>query len=361
MVDTTLARGMVPRAPIAIDTVFSPGDAERFWRNVCDNGPFPALQQRQVMQSSVEMAAITGEPVTAEMLDDALAGRTRTLPISASFRAYWARAGAALRDDTAWLLAYERFVAAARQLFGPQATVRPDEIYVNAQVPQTVRTGSSHVDIPKFRGMGRREYPVWLLTTMRRSQLFERWRIPVATVVAWFYDGPGGTYTYWPEGPLAPPRQTRHPFTNTAVVGENDTMFHRGDSVGPAGAVAPRGLTTDCVLAPADAAGERWQIRDGARALGDYPRRDVRVVLSWSAEVCVDEYARRTVDEHLDDLDVSTVIDTVLRDLDDRGLHVHKSDDYLHDPRFIAQCARAYSIVPTVFPTREETLAISVR
>jgi hypothetical protein len=223
-----------------------------------------------------------------------------------------------------------------------------------------VRVGSCHVDIPKFRGMGRREYPVWLLTTMRRSGLFDRWRIPVATAVCWFYEGPGGTYAYWPDGPDGAPRQTAHPFANTAVVGENDTMFHRGDAAGAPDSVAPVGVTLDSELAPRDHA-TRWVIRDDDRDLAEYAAPEVRFALSWSAEVYVDDDARRVADEHLDDLALDTVLDSFWADLGTRGMAVAPSPDPLHDIGFIAALARAYRVVPTVFPTGAETDAVRER
>ena len=348
---------MEPRPPLALAPVFD--DPDVFSRLVRDNGPFPSLQQR-VMQSAVESAAITSEWVTDEMIADARAGGSKSIAISASYRSYWARLGQPLRDDTAWLLEYDRFFAAACQLFDDDAVVvRPDEIYVNVQVPQRTRFGSAHVDIPKFRGMGRREYPVWLLTTMRRSELFERWRVPVATAVCWFYDGPGGTYTYWPDGPYAAPRQTIHPFSNTAVVGENDTMFHRGDGFAPPGEAGPQGLTLDCVCEPVDHDARTWQIRDGDRVLARYDAAQVRVALSWSAEVYVDDAARRVADEHLDDLDLETVVDTFVADLHARDHDIARPADPRRDIDFIALLARTYRVLPTRYPTPEETDAVA--
>jgi hypothetical protein len=333
-------------------------DPSAFFDLVHTNGPFPSLQQR-VMQSAVESAAITSEWVTDEMIADARAGGTKSITISASYRAYWARLGRPLRHDASWLIDYERFSDAARRLFDDdRVVVRPDEIYVNVQVPQPTRAGSAHVDIPKFRGMGRREYPVWLLTTMRRSGLFEHWRVPVATAVCWFYDGPGGTYTYWPDGPTAPPSRTAHPFTNTAVVGENDTMFHRGDGFARSGEEAPEGLTLDCICEPIDG-GRAWQIREGERVLARYDGARVRVALSWSAEVYIDESSRRVADEHLDDLDLDTVVDTFVADLRRRSHPVDRPDDALHDIDFIALLARNYRVMPTQYPTADETAAVA--
>lgn len=347
---------MKPRRPLDLAPVFD--DPTDFTRLVHTNGPFPSLQQR-VMQSAVESAAITSEWVTDAMIADTRAGGSKSIAISASYRSYWARLGQPLRADAAWLVEYERFFDAARRLYDDERIViRPDEIYVNVQVPQATRFGSAHVDIPKFRGMGRREYPVWLLTTMRRSELFERWRVPVATAVCWFYDGPGGTYTYWPDGPHSEPRQTTHPFANTAVVGENDTMFHRGDGFAAPGERAPDGLTLDCVCEPIDD-GRAWQVREGDRVLAVYDAARVRVALSWSAEVYVDEHARRIADDHVDDLDLATVVDTFVADLRRRGHAVDRPFDPRHDIDFIALLARTYRVLPTQYPTAEETDAVT--
>lgn len=353
----------VPRPPVLLDPVFDSDD--EFWSRVARNGPFPSLQRR-VMQSAVESAAITGEWVTPAMEAESRAGGARSIEVTASYRSYWFQGGKPLRPDAAAVAMHEPFLAAARRLVGSDdAIVRPDEIYVNAQVPQPLRFGSCHVDIPRFRGMGRREYPVWLLTTMRRSGLFDQWRVPVATAVCWFYDGPGGTYTYWPDGPDAPPRQTAQPFSNTAVVGENDTMFHRGDGAGPPDAVAPSGITLDCVLAPPAGAHDprdgEWVIRDGGRVVASYPGAAIRTALSWSAEVYVDADARRIADEHLDDLTLPTVVHAFVADLAARGVRIEPAPDPLHDIGFIAALARTYRVVPAQFPTPDETAAIRAR
>ena len=70
--------------------------------------------------------------------------------------------------------------------------IGPNEIYAHLVCPEPRIAEGAHVDIPNFRGMGRRDYPTWLLVNMRRSGLFDRWHVPVATAVMWFYEGPGG-------------------------------------------------------------------------------------------------------------------------------------------------------------------------
>jgi hypothetical protein len=176
--------------------------------------------------------------------------------------------------------------------------------------------------------------------------------------VCWFYDGPGGTYTYWPGGPYETPCQTVHPFANSAVVGENDTMFHRGDGFAAPGEEAPGGLTLDCVCEPLDD-GRAWQIREGDQVLARYDAARVRVALSWSAEVYVDDDARRTADDHLDDLDLDTVVDTFVADLRARGHAIDRPADPRHDIDFIAMLGRTYRVMPTRYPTADETEAVA--
>jgi hypothetical protein len=359
---TTAIPTLVPRPPLSLAPVFD--DVSRFEQSVIEHAPMPALQG-PVMSSVVELCAITGEWITAEMEAEARAGGTRSIPVNASYRMYWARSGVASSPDLDWVLHHPRFVDAADRLFGGVAAVVPDEVYVNAQPPQAVRVGSAHVDIPKFRGIGRREVPVWLLTCMRRSRLFDRWRVPVATAVCWFYDGPGGTYTYWPDGPLDAPRRTVHPFANTAVVGENDTMFHRGDHVGPPGATRPDGLTLDAVFGPTHDDPSTWTIRShrgvDAAELGRWPRSQVRVALSWSAEVFVDDEAHRLALDHSDDLDVATVVRMLADDLRARGALDHAPDDPLHDVGFVAAVGRTYRVMPRLFPDEAETAEVAAR
>ena len=76
----------------------------------------------------------------------------------------------------------------------------------------------AHLDVPAFRGFTRADYPIWLLKTMMTSGLFERWRTKIATAVSWFYEGPGGDFHYWPDGPDQPGAVESPPFVNVAVV-----------------------------------------------------------------------------------------------------------------------------------------------
>jgi hypothetical protein len=96
------------------------------------------------------------------------------------------------------------FYAAARALYavGGQAVIRPQLVYVNLMLPMAA-PDRGHVDIPAFRGIGRERFPVWLLSAMGHSGLFEAWRIRIATAVSWWSSGSGESSR---TGPTAPGR-----------------------------------------------------------------------------------------------------------------------------------------------------------
>jgi hypothetical protein len=312
------------------------------------------LQSRgQVMKSGLENAVIGGEPISDELVLAAERDASATLTLSPTFRGYWATPDHVV-EGAEWLFHYEPFIAGAQALHGFFNDTATTEIYTHLIVPHRQPNPGSHVDLPSFRGLGRRELPGWLLAIMRRSGLFEHWRIPVATAVCWFYRGAGGTYTCWPDGPQAKPRTTCAPFDNTGLIGENDTMFHRGDPVGSGDLEVPPGLSLGSTLAPSPEDPRRWEIRNDAEILARYPREQVRFALSWSAEVFEDEDAARRADAAEDALDVDTVTDMLRADLERRGVQYAEPDDPRSDHAWIATLARTYRLTPRCEPGRRD-------
>ena len=263
---------------------------------------------------------------------------TNGLDLNPVFRGYWVL-GEPTVEGVDWILDHPKLHAAARRLHDAQI-VRPNEIYAHLVCPEPRVATGAHVDIPNFRGMGRRDYPTWLLVNMRRSGLFDRWHVPVATAVMWFYDGPGGAYEYWADGPDRPAHRTASPYTNKAVVGENDTMFHQGQP--PLRDDPKPRLRLDSTLRSDD--GSQWAIVQGERETRRYARAEIRFALSWSAQVFVDEGAAREADDHVDDLDLETVVVTFLEDLAQRGVEVEPPEDPLHGEDWIATVAETYRI-----------------
>lgn len=240
------------------------------------------------------------------------------------------------------------FDRVARELYGlsDEAVVRQQLVYVNVTLPMPV-VDYGHTDVPAFRGINRREFPIWLLSVMGHSELFEPWRIRIATVVSWWYEGEGGEFTYWPDGPDAAPRVVP-PRTNTAIAGENEIMFHRVEGVGR-DATQGRfdGLTVDAKLV---ADGDEWLVMDAERALARVPFGEARISVSWKAEVFADTAEAEAVDRHSDDLTLEQVCSVFVADLERRGVTAEVADDPLHDSSFIAALSDVYPRSPTVFP-----------
>ena len=323
--------------PIVIDRVLAdPGLVQPLLER---NAPYWPVQR--YFANVEEMQALSEAPVGSAR---ARAAREGPLVVGPVFRGDWAY-DRSLVDGIEPFLHNDAFIEAARRLF-EGTVVRPQIVYANLSLPMPCGDGG-HTDVPAFRGIDRTRYPVWLLVTMGRARLFERWRVPIATAVSWFYEGPGGQFTYWPDGPdVRPVVQPAH--SNTAVVGDNDHMFHRVEAIGDAGDEMVRGLTLDSALRYASDG--QWEVADGGRVLARFPRRQVRVSVSWKAQVFRDAEAARIHDAHRDDIALGQVLETFLDDLRARGITVVPPADPLHDPVFVATLARAYHRTPTVYP-----------
>lgn len=337
-----------PKAPVKLDQVLDdPGLVRRL---TAANAPYPPVQRYFANQQ--EQAALGGPRARHKVEAQATVSDAEGILVAPWFRGDWAYDTPRI-DGVEPLLYNQRFHDAARKVFGA-AIVRPQIVYINLNLPMPYYDGS-HTDIPAFRGVDRTRYPVWLLVTMGRSGLFERWRIRIATAVSWWYEGEGGEFTYWPDGPDAPPRQVP-PATNTAVVGDNDFMFHRVERVGPESVELLEGMTLDSTLEPVAAGdskcSEDWVILDEGRVLTQLPFDAIRISISWKAQVFENEAELRCVDERLDEIDVDRVIDMLIDDLDERGVPVQRPDDPLHDHGFVAALSAVYQIKPTVQPAR---------
>jgi hypothetical protein len=209
-------------------------------------------------------------------------------------------------------LFHEGFVDAARELHG-RPLVAPNIVYANLLVPG--QELAVHTDVPEFRGASRRRFPQWLLVAMLHSGLFDRWRMPIATGVAYFGACRGGEFAFYPDGPEGAPRTlpVKH---DTAVLLDTDAVFHGVDRVfesQPIPAIRPG---TELVFDP-DTGG--WRALADGRTLAAYGRDEVRFSVSWKAYCYEDERERRLVDRHEDDLDLPTILGTLEADLRARG------------------------------------------
>jgi hypothetical protein len=291
-------------------------------------GPFWPLARYAA--SEAERAAVGGDAVGGE-------GGHHTF-VPPWFRQDVAVLGSALVPGAELILHNPHFVAAAHAVYGDEAVVRPTTVYVNV-MGATPFPFVPHLDIPAFRGMTREHHPLWLLKQMQASGLFEDWRVHLATAVSWFWDGPGGAFHYWPDGPEGRHEVEEPPFDNVAIVADNEATFHGVGPVGPDDDPMPMGLT---LAAELRRDGDGWAVVDGGEVRRRYGLEAMRITVSWKADVFADERAAAVADEHRDDLNLGRVIDTFVTDLRARGIGVAVPDDPHHDEAWVATLADAY-------------------
>ncbi|HEV7763220.1 MAG TPA: hypothetical protein VGO78_29620 [Acidimicrobiales bacterium] len=212
----------------------------------------------------------------------------------------------AFRDD-------EGLRAAAQELHGRPVVV-PAIVYANILLPG--QELAVHTDVPEFRGANRRIVPQWLLVVMRHAELFESWRMPIATAIAYFGDAEGGDLAYYPDGPDGP-AAVYAPRHDTAAVLDTDSVFHGVDRV--AGDDAPLGRLKPGMQLHHDG-DRRWSVRDSkGDVTATYGTDDLRYSVSWKAYCFADDAERTAWAEHHDDLSLDRILDTLEDDLRHRG------------------------------------------
>ena len=320
----------VPRPPVVVERVLD--DPELAWRLCETNGPYAHVLMLREFAASLDAyreAARRGSPEAVGVLvEDEL----MTMPI---YRGDWVSSREVHIDGVDAILYNERLIDAASRVFDAEI-VRPLIVYSNLTAPMP--QNRKHTDVPTFRGVERSQYPAWVVSAMAASGLFERWRVKIATAVAWYYDGPNGGFSYWPDGGDAP-EVTIEPPSNYAVVGDNDFMYHRVEAVGDGRAAM---VPIDSLLSYDDA-DARWRITKGDRHFGDFGRDDIRISISWKAECFHDADDARTHDLHLDDTTFDQVLELWRDDCETRGILLPRTADPLGDPAFAAAIADAYA------------------
>jgi len=321
------APGATSLPPIFIEPVL---DDPRIFRDLIErNAPYWPVQRYFTNDAEYRANSGTGQKMI----------------IAPNFRGDWAY-DEPLVDGVEPLLYHAGFAAAAARMFDTPL-VRPQIVYTNLTWQLPFDQGGGHTDVPAFRGVERTRYPIWILNAMGHSRLFEAERVQIATAVAWFYAGPDGGFTYWPDGPDQPPKVHEGAIFNTAVVGDNDRMYHRVRPVGARDKGFLMGMTLDTRLE--HEGGDRWFIADGDRRRAELGYDELRISVSWKAQVFRDEAEQRAYDEHLDDLDIDEVFERFYADLDARGIAFQRSENPLQDPELVDLLARVYVNEPTIF------------
>lgn len=237
---------------------------------------------------------------------------------------------------------HDGFIEAARRLFDTDR-VRPQQVYVNITWQLPFHQGKGHTDVPAFRGVDRTRYPIWFLNVMGRSGLFEEERIRIATAVAWFYRGDDGGFEYWPDGPDRPSRVHQGDTFNTAIVGDNDRMFHRVMPVGRVADGMPSGMTLATRLEHVD--GDLWRIAE-SDVIAEPTWDRLRISVSWKALAFRDRAEERMVDEHTHDLSVEAALARIYADLEARRGSFRVPQNAMEDPDFVDLLSETYVLDP---------------
>ncbi|MDJ0785306.1 MAG: hypothetical protein QNK05_00770 [Myxococcota bacterium] len=319
----------LPRPPIPIDSLLpDPGLVRRL---VEANAPYWPVQR--YFSSAAEYGALSGDREARQMF------------VAPVFRGDWAIGGKPRIEGLEPILHHEGLIDSAGRLFDGEI-VRPFAVYANLTWQLPFHQGGGHTDVPAFRGIDRSRHPIWLLTVMGHSGLFAEEQIRIATAVAWFYEGVGGGFEYWPEGPLGVCCVHEGRIHNTAILGDNDLMYHRVRPTGEPGRGIVQGMSTDSLLHHEGAG--TWRVAEGERELARFEWPALRTSVSWKAYVFADASEARRVDEGRDALTLDAVFERFHADLERRGVPCERPRDPMRDTGFVRLLASTYVQEPTL-------------
>lgn len=320
--------------PQIIDGAYSEDQHARMLAKVRAMGPLKLILAQHFASADEVVATLSGAfPPGVEPTFDMF--------LTPSFRGYFARYGACLYPELEDCFLNSKFLDLARGYWNAQYAI-PENMLFNINGPCHSHD-PAHLDATEFRGINQKNSPIWLMNTMTKSGMFNRWRAKKAQVISWFYKGQiGGGFTYWPEGPQAEPQRIAAPMWNRAVVVENEMMFHRGEPNGPLDQRMPKGLAFETLFEADPAVADGWRLRTGDTVIQTVPAQEMRFLVHWSAQVYADFDDLKTFMEHRDDLSHDQVFDMFIADLRARGLTFEVPTDPLRDKAFIRLLTGVY-------------------
>jgi len=323
--------------PRVLEGVYTGDQHERILDVIKRNGPWPTIMAQHF--TTVEELMATSNAGNA----DKAGSLTLDDVATAHFRGIFGEGSIAFFPEIEDCYYNSRFLQMVRDYWGARYA-RPTLMLFNLCGPH--HSGlNAHLDAVTFRGIRIENSPVWLQNVMGRSGLFRDYLVKMAQVIAWWYRGDNGTFTYWPDGPLGQPKRLEHPLWNKGVVVQNEMMFHRGDPVGRAEERDVPGLKYRSVIGY-DASRDEWAITTDGEVNRRYRPEEMRLLVHWSAEVYADMDEVKKNMDHSDDLTQEMVFTRLLADMRSRGVTVAEPSDPLHDQDFIRALIATYSVAP---------------
>jgi hypothetical protein len=321
--------------PQIIEGAYNEDQHRRLLNVVRDNGPWPLILAHN-FKTPEEVLATGG---SVELPPGVKA--TWDMVLSPVFRGQLARDGVCLYREIEDCFYNLRFLDLVRNYWGAKYA-EPETYLFNIQGPCPVG-GPPHLDGTVFRGMTMENTPLWLLLSMTKSGLFQRWQAKKGQVITWYYKGKiGGGFNCWPDGPHGAPMQINAPMWNRAVVVENEMMLHHGQACGPVSMRKPLGLDITSKFGVDSASADDWQITNGDQVIQHVPADEMRFLVHWGARVYLDYQELKVTLDHSDDLSAEQAINTLIADLRKKGLQFQEPSDPMTDQQFIRLLARTY-------------------
>lgn len=302
-----LRPAMVRSHPVRVDNVFD--DPEAVLRLIVARAPYPTTARFHELGETLGAAAASAPWFKAHLEDQ-------------------------------FLLENPRWIAAARKAFGAKI-VQPLSVALNLNAATPL--GVPHLDLPRFRGFGAPEMPVWLLLNMAHSGLFSDWMVPYASGLCWFNHDANGGFEYWPDGLDAPSVTEHAPMWNRGVVSDNEFMWHRVEAIGTPEEQRQVGalMGYNNTLHALDEGG--WEMRNGSAALMRFSPEKIRISLLWKAHVFTDEAHLASFEDERFDLTLDQVTDIYLADLAARGMPACAPSDAVEDAEWRTLLQRVYA------------------
>jgi hypothetical protein len=298
---------------VLLDPLFSdPTEAEVFERRSEEFGAYRLYAEHEQIQLEIGPTLLPRHDAVRNFLKTRVGTGDTAESVAARtsyFREEYAYGDRVLLEGVESFRDHPGLIDAARHIHD-RPVIEPAIVYANLFLPG--QELAVHTDVPEFRGLNRKLVPQWLLVVMHHSALFDEWRLPIATGIAWFGAPDGGALVYWPAGPdgTAVHNDARH---NTAAVLDTDSVFHGVERVGSLGVELPP-LAAGSTLAAGSPG--RMELRDAAGAqVSTYAWEELRFSVSWKAYCFVDERERDEWREHSHDLALSVVLETLTADL----------------------------------------------
>lgn len=278
----------------------------------------------------------------ATAIGDPKSAATGKMFVAPNFRGDWAY-GEPFVEGAERFLNNQKLIDAAKDVFGAEVVV-PHIVYSNFTWQLPFNQGGGHIDIPAFRGFDRTTNPIWILTVMGHSGLFTEYQIQIATAVCWFYGGTDGGLDYWPDGLAGQRRSHEGSINNTAMVGDNDNMFHRVRPVGEPtdGIITGMSLGSElCSLAD-----DQWSIVEAGEELARFGSEQLRLSVSWKANVFQSQEDRVRAENAEDPLTIDDVVEIFGDDMAAQGVEFAKPDDALRDRDWVQVLTETYVSEP---------------